>query len=414
MRAAVWMTLGLLIACWVSAPARAQPSEVDVIVGRADADASGAWPVMLWVRDGAQSRVIVRAPRAWLGAMPWRAADAQALMQLERFGAPRLQRRRDADPCSTALAWARVIHPPGSAHWPGEREALAHPVCATGGCEGEAWQLALPEEAGDALPLAKLLPGLGADRAQWLVLLVVSPSQAVMLEGLPQLRIPASLQWDRPIERWASDVFPERAAASFPAIHTALLEQLAATQGLASSSALMRSDSISHVQPHRYVRSWEPSPEQRQALGLAGQALQGHNIFRLLLRLNPGSRPTALRLQAVDWREIGFFGQFHALEPQAVDRPACRLKLADMNCKQSCAERLASLPGQLKWGFLADASIKTLADGERPAACLKSCEQQRAALDAGMESRFEAVAQRQRDAWRWVEELTGRPAGSWQ
>jgi hypothetical protein len=88
-------------------------------------------------------------------------------------------------------------------------------------------QLALPEDAGASLPLAKLLPGIAAERPEWLVLHVVSSAQALTLEGLPQLRVPARLRWNRPMQAWAQDVFPAQAAASFPAIHAALLEQLA-------------------------------------------------------------------------------------------------------------------------------------------------------------------------------------------
>ena len=382
MRVAIWMGLGLLMACWVGAPAHGQPPEPDVIVGRADADASGGWPVMLWVRDGANSRVVVRAPRRHLGAGPWHSADAQALLHLERFAAPRLLRRLDDNPCPTALDRGRVIHLP-SDHWGGEQQALAHPACAAGRCVDEAWQMKLSAPVDDdALPLAQLLPGLGRDRTEWLVLLVASPAQALTLEGVPQLRVPESLRYDRPMERWLRDVFPAEAAASFPAMHTAMLERMAAAQGLASASVLMRSEAVGYVERAKYVRSWNPSSEQRQALGLAGKPVQGHNILRLLLRLNPGSTPTRLSVQAVDWQSSELMDQLYALEPQPVDLSACRQKLAAMSCKASCEA------------------------GTAP--CVKRCERQRETLDASIQGRFEAAAQRQRDAWRWVEALTGR------
>jgi hypothetical protein len=86
----------------------------------------------------------------------------------------------------------------------------------------------------------------------------------------------------------------------------------------------MRSDSVSRLEPARYLRSWDPRPEQRQAIGLASKSVQGHTVSRLLLRLNPDSRPTELRLQAVDWQSAERMDRRHALEPQPVDPPACK------------------------------------------------------------------------------------------
>lgn len=412
MRATGWLTCGLLITLWSIAPAQAQPLEPDVIVGRADADASGAWPVMLWVREGARSRVVVRAPRSQLGDLPWKPADAGALMHLERFGAPRLEQRMDAHPCSTNLAWGRVLHPP-NAHWRGEREALAHPTCGTADCSGQAWQLEHPMVEGDGLPLARLMPGLAVDRPEWLVLHVVSSAQMPALEGLPQLRVPVSLRWDRPYESWDRDVFPDQAAGRFPAIHAAMLEHLAAAQGLARSSVLMRSDAVSSVEPSGYVRSWIPSPAQRMALGLDDPALSSRHIARLLLRLQPGQHPAVLRLENVDWRSAGLRGALYALSPWPVDAPACRRAVAAWNCRASCTQRLASWPAELKWGFLADESARAVRPADRPAACMKSCEAQRTALASDLDGRIEAVAQRQRHAWAWIEELTGRSAADW-
>ncbi|HEY8877858.1 MAG TPA: hypothetical protein VIN03_09865 [Roseateles sp.] len=105
----------------------------------------------------------------------------------------------------------------------------------------------------------------------------------------------------------------------------------------------------------------------------------------MLVRLVPGSRPDELRLKAVPWQTAGLMGRLYALAPQPADQAVCRQKLAAMNCKSSCSERIKSFPGQLRWRFFADQSIKALAPQARPAACLG-------------ESRFEAVAQRQRDA----------------
>jgi hypothetical protein len=64
-----------------------------------------------------------------------------------------------------------------------------------------------------------------------------------------------------------------------------------------------------------------------------------------------------------------------------------------MKCEPVCAEKIANLPNELRWGFLADKSIEAVPAVARPGACLRSCERQRAALAASLENRVEAVTQ---------------------
>jgi hypothetical protein len=139
----------------------------DRIVGRADADASGGWPVVLWVRDGERSRVTARIDRAQLGAAHrWQAAAGHALMRVERFGAPQLQGVAGYPLCPVELEWGQEPQVP-PAHWPGEVHALHHAACATGRCPAAAWRAALPASANAPLPVGTLWPQLAQARPQW-------------------------------------------------------------------------------------------------------------------------------------------------------------------------------------------------------------------------------------------------------
>lgn len=56
--------LALGVACALPGQALAQAMTPDVVLARADAEASGGWPVVLWVVDGDRSSVVISAPRA--------------------------------------------------------------------------------------------------------------------------------------------------------------------------------------------------------------------------------------------------------------------------------------------------------------------------------------------------------------
>lgn len=405
--------LWLLLAMCAGWPAGGNAqTDGTLIVGRADADASGDWPVALWVVDGGRSRFIVRAPRRQLGRQPWRPADAQALMQLERFGAPPLLQSMDTYPCPSDLRWGQVVSIP-EAHEPGEREALAHSACGARDCGGAAWQVALPD-AGDALPLGQLLPGVAADQPEWLVLYVVSRLEYPLPRGVAQLRVADALRGERSLAQWSQFRLPMAAAASFPAIHTALLERAAQDQGLAQASVLMRADLVSLVRPPRLIRGWESSEAQRRALGVAGDAVQGHSIMRLLFRLMPADRPRVLQLEGVPWQTAERVDRLSALTPWPETPASCRRRLSAMNCQAACERRVAAMAQEPGGSFYADASINSLTPAQRLPACVKVCESRGAPSDAELQRRFDAIEERQRQAWRWVEQMTGRPADSWQ
>lgn len=404
-----------LLACCMAVPSRAGPPAPDVVVGRADADASGGWPVALWVMAGERSHLIVRAPREQLGGQAWRPADAQGLMALERFGAPRLTLLPAPHPCSTELSWGALISPPPNAHFPGERDELAHAACGAGHCSEEAWHLDLPATTPAALPLAELWPGLAAAGPEWLVVYVVGPTEgSLALAGVPQLRVPDGLHMQRSFEQWREIRMPAQAAASFPDIHTALLEQEARNQGLAQSTVLMRSDSVSAVRPPRYIRGWASTEAQRQGLGLSGDSVEDHHIVRLLLRVVPADRPLLLQPADVPGQTAETFADLHAVQLRPETPASCRAALSKMNCEAACDSKVASMKKPPRWGFYADKALVTLAANQRRPACLRACQAQKDPPDKELQQRFDTNAERQQQAWAWVESMTGRPAASWR
>ncbi len=413
MRCMRWL-VALLASC-MAAPGRAEPPEPDIVVGRADADASGGWPVALWVMAGKRSHLIVRAPRKQLGGQAWRPADAQALMALERFGAPRLTLSPEPHPCPTELRWGALISPPLNAHFPGEREELAHAACGAGSCNEKAWRLDLPAAPPAALPLPELWPGLAAAGPEWLVVYVVRRTEgSLTLAGIPQLRVADGLHMERSFEKWRETRMPAQAAASFPAIHTALLEQEARNQGLAQSTVLMRSDRVSAVRPPQYVRGWQSTEAQRQGLGLSGDSVEGHDIARLLLRVMPADRPLLLRPADVPWQTAETFADLRAVQLRPETPASCRAALSKMNCEAACDSKVASMMEPPRWGFYADQALVTLAAHQRRPACLRACRAQKNPPDKALQQRFDTIAERQQQAWAWVESMTGRPAASWR
>lgn len=406
--------LAAMLACCLAVPSRAEPAEPDVVVGRADADASGGWPVALWVMAGERSHLIVRAPREQLGRQAWRPADAQPLMALERFGAPRLVLSPEPHPCPTELRWGALIYPPPNAHFPGERDELAHAACGAGRCSGEAWRLDLPAASSAALALAELWPGLPATGPQWLVVYVVGPAQgSLTLTGIPQLRVADGLRMQRSFEQWREFRMPAQAAASFPAIHTVLLEQAAMGQGLAQATVLMRSDRVSAVRPPGYIRGWASTEAQRQALGLTGDSEMNHNIARLLLRVMPADRPPLLQPVSVPGQTAETFANLRAVQLRPETPASCRAALSTMNCEAACDSKVASMKEPPRWGFYADKALEILAADQRRPACLRACQAQKDPSDKALQQRFDAIAERQQQAWRWVEQMTGKPAADW-
>lgn len=412
-----WWRWAWLAAC-LMLPARAQDLTPDVVLARADADASGGWPVVLWVVDGDRSSVVISAPRAQLGEIPgaaWAPVDADALMNLERFGAPRLLAWAESRADATSLDWERASGMssfPPYAHWPGERLELRHAACAGEGCAPrQAWRMELPPGSGETLPLARLLPQLGFDAPAWLVLHVVSRHAAPGLMEVRYLAVPAPLQ--RAADAAKRAILPAEAAAQFPAIHTAMLMQLARAQGREATSTLMRADNLGSVQRIGYVRSWHGSASQRAALGLQALSPGTGGLARLLLRLHPADRPATLSLLA---RSVdGNFATLRALLPAPADVQARRDQVAALRCEPACAERLQEVRVRLARGVSPELmALGRLTPTERLSACLQSCEFQKRRTEEDLPGQLKSAAQRQALAWRWVESLTGRTAAEWQ
>lgn len=386
-----------------------------LILARADADASGGLPVLLWVRDGERSSVTVRAAREQLGDVPgrmWWPAPARDLLHLERLGAPRLEQTEDTSPCPTALWWAVPQLLPRPDYKPPERDALQHEACGVRNCAQEAWRLALPEAAAE-LPLARLLPGLAAQGEAWLVLYVVGPDPALALEGLPTLRMPQQLGFD--LARYPPQrALPAAAAARFPEIHTAMLAHAAAQQNLTGVSTVMRSEGVG-VQPLKFARFRFSNEAQLQALGLTDSALGWHYLVRLLLRLHPASRPETLRPVAVSETAANRPLPMHALVPQPASAESCRASIDQLLCEAACRQRVSEFRQSPQRRFHVAPELSASDD---PAvlqqACVPACERQKEQLRDQLGTRFDAAEQRQQQAWRLIEELTARPPASWQ
>lgn len=79
-------------------------------------------------------------------------------------------------------------------------------------------------DASGGWPVA-LWPGLAATEPQWLVVYVVGPEKgSLVLKDIPQLRVPDELRMQDSFGQRLEFRMPAEAAASFPAIHAALLE----------------------------------------------------------------------------------------------------------------------------------------------------------------------------------------------
>jgi hypothetical protein len=163
------------------------------------------------------------------------------------------------------------------------------------------------------------------------------------------------------------------------------------------------------------LHDWEVDEAQRRALGLDGKALSGHAIVRLLLRLAPGDRPAVLEPHGAPWQAAAEYSdKLKALVPWPETPASCRSRLSAMNCEAACERKVASMAQAPSGGFYADPALDTMAPAQRLPACLRSCLSQKGAAEVSLQQRFDNIAERQQQAWRWVEQMTGRPAAQWQ
>ncbi|MEH0166604.1 hypothetical protein [Roseateles microcysteis] len=378
----------------------------DRIVGRADADASGRWPVALLVLDGERRTLTIRARREQLGTLEgreWRAVDADALMSLERYGAPHLVEQKDFDNCLDELTWRRPLLAPPSDYIRPVRFELAHPDCQGPHCQeaATAWQIELNQSDGPDLPLGRLLPGLGRAQAERLVLYVASRGQGARVERLKELVQPSfrMIHW------------PAGAATRFPSLHVAMLEHYGEELGFAKLSVVERVEGSGPVGPSLWGRRWGATEGQRQALGLDGPSLRDHRLTRILLRLHPEDVVESLPVRPVTAGGVGSIIRFWALAPATAGVAACESRLQALHCEPACEERLKLLgerrpPYREMWGVPL---------GDDLASCKASCEAQKLAVPKLAERYYGTEAEaRQQRGWQLVEELTGKPAAEWR
>ncbi|MBV8035638.1 hypothetical protein [Roseateles sp.] len=374
-------SLAFLLAACAAGAAPAADEDFIRVLGRADADASGGLPVLLWVRNGALSSVTLRAPR--------------------------LLARQDEDPCPASLRWAWQSSLPRPDHAPPEIEALQHSACTARDCSHDALRLVLGQATADELPLDRLLPGFATVQAEWLVLYVVGLDADLGLDGIPQSRLP----WTPKAGRLEA-VMPLAAAAHFPELHTALLAYAATARALAQS-VVMRSERVG-MQPLKFARFRFSDATQLQALGLTDDALGMHHVIRLLLRLHPEDRPATLRPRAASGAQVERMAPLRALGPWQGSAESCRSRIDQLRREPACTARIAELRQSPEQRFHVARSLSASTEtAQLQQACMTDCALQKQQQLAAVERSFEAVGERQQRAWQWVEALTGRPAASW-
>ncbi len=398
---------GALLASLLSVHAQERSwRDPDLIVGRADADASGRWPVALLVLDGERRTLTIRARREQLGPLAgreWRAVDADALMSLERHGAPRLVEQKDFDNCQSELTWRRPLTMPPTDYTRPVRFETLHPDCQGPDCQeaATAWQIELNESDGPDLPLGRLLPGLGRAQKERLVLYVASRGQGARVERLKELVQPS----------FRMILWPADAAAQFPSLHRAMLEHHREELGFGKLSVVERIDYAGTVGPSLWGSRWGATEAQRQALGLNRASLRDHRLTRILLLLHPEDLVELLAVRPVATGGVGSNIRFWALAPATAGKAACESRLQALQCEPACEERLKLLgerrpPYREMWGVPL---------GDDAASCKASCEAQKLAVPKLVERYYGTEAEaRQHRAWQSVEALTGQPAAHWR
>lgn len=321
-----------------------------VIVGRADAESLPGVSQALLLIDGPRRVLTVRRAD---GARPegpsdaWREVDAAGLREVDRYGAPRLQRVKEPEPCEFILYWGTPVPPPPLLHGEGEIEQLAHAACGDTSCERQAWQIELPSEA-MSLPLSALLSSGEVETSLILYVLdlkgAANPRLRYRVAELPSLPV---LRWrGRPvwwIERDTPVPLPLELVEHFPRIHRAVWDEHARQQGLGQASLLYASEASVAFNRRSTSHFLHLNKVDLQSLGVADRLLpmRDAQLYRLHLRLRAADAPSQLSLRPAEHAPRS--QPWLALESAQDDGELCRDRLAALSCAGLCHERVEQI-----------------------------------------------------------------------
>lgn len=356
-----------------------------VIVGRADAESLPGVSQALLLIDGPRRVLTVRRAD---GARPegppaaWREVAADGLRRFDRYGAMRLQRVKEPEPCEFPLRWGAPLPPPPLLHGEGEKERLAHEACADARCERPAWQTDLPADT-LSLPVSALLSAADAEGSVLLHVLELNatshnalPFWVAELPSLPVLRWRGHKLWW--LDRDAPVMLPQELAPHFPRIHQAVWNEHARQQGLAQASLLFASDAFGAPNLLFSSRYLGVGKGELQSLGVTERLapLKDAQVYRLHLRLLAADAPAQLSLAR--GVRAGSSQPWLALESARDDGDLCRDRLAALSCAGLCHERVERIAQAPPGRFLMQPHRDEMPEerSEQLQACRASCEEQ--------------------------------------
>ncbi|WP_428503428.1 hypothetical protein [Roseateles sp.] len=395
-----WLRRVLLCwASWAAVVLAAVPTQAaetgTVIVGRADADSLPGVSLGLLLLDRPRRVLTLRlrdGARPGAAGSPWREVDAAGLRKIDRFAAPRLQLRREPEPCQFSLRWGALPPPPPALHGSTEREHLLHALCPDADCEQPAWQTDLPADAQTLALRAWLLADARSEAELVLYVLDLQAGSGsageYRLAGLPTL---PSLSWKGRDAPWSWSQAPVRLplelAAQFPQLFRAVWAEQARQQKRGEASLLFSSEWVNGLHALRRSRYLDLQTHELLALGAPEllASLKTAQLHRLHLRLRAADAPEQLSLQKLPRAGAGS-RSWLAIQAAQDDGAQCSAHLATLSCAALCHERIERVALDPPGTYLLEPRRGELPESrsEQMQACRASCNAQmeRLAADA--------------------------------
>ena len=396
----------------------AQAAET-LIVGRADADSLPGVSLGLLLLDGPRRVLTLRlrdGARPGSSGLSWREVDATGLRKIDRFAAPRLQLRREPEPCRFSLRWGALPPPPPPLHGSSEREHLRHALCPDADCEQPAWQTELPAGAQTLALRTWLLADASAEAELVLYVLDLQAGSGSAgeyhLAGLPTL---PPLSWKGRDAPWswlkAPVRLPLELAGQFPQLYRAVWAEQARQQDRAEASLLFSSDWVSSLHAFRPTRYLGMQKHEFLALGAPDllAPLKDAQLHRLHLRLRAADAPEQLSLQQLPRAGAGT-RSWLAIQAAQDDGAQCRGHLATLSCAALCHERIERLALDPPGTYLLEPRRGELPESrsEQMQACRASCNAQMARLAADAQDyASEGRAQARQELLDGLRRMTG-------